>query len=604
MWSDNEAKIDLINVNDKVSAIEDIINNDRLLPTTIGVFGDWGSGKSTLMRIVQESFEEDDQSSTITINFNGWVFEDYEDAKSALMGRIIDEIIKQKTLTDQSKQIVGKLFKRIKWFRLVGLAGKNILSMSITGGPSPGVLNDLSESFDTENIEEVLEDPERESLRKSIGQFREDFAQFLSEFEIEKLVVFIDDLDRCLPNTILDLFEAIRLFLFVPNTAFVIGADERIVEHAIKTRYPSNDSKFDVGRNYLEKIVQFPIRIPPMSVQETETYINLLFAKLHLDAEKFEGLCEDVLEYEPDTIFDIGFNINNYDDFLDSYPKTLEEDLSMSHQISRILTNGLQGNPRQIKRFLNTLILRTKMAKTKNIELSRKVLVKLMVLEYFEPSFYKTLGSLQAKEDGTPNLITELEEVKDGDKEIENSENEEVEAWLDNYTVNDWLELEPSLSSVDLRPYFYFSREDEDNYLRTKSRLGPNSKQVLGLLVSDSDSETQLGIQRLGEFNKNEISQVFNEIIDKIHRAETNKERAIYTKVGFKICESIPFLIPDLLKVLEDISPSKLGVATPQMLFNIKEKASSPERIETLVRRWTEDDTNKRLQQAAKQVLN
>jgi adenine specific DNA methylase Mod len=82
MWSDNEANIDLINVNDKVVAIEEIIANQDILPTTIGIFGDWGSGKSSLMRIVQNSVDE--KEGVITISFNGWVFEDYEDAKGFL----------------------------------------------------------------------------------------------------------------------------------------------------------------------------------------------------------------------------------------------------------------------------------------------------------------------------------------------------------------------------------------------------------------------------------------------------------------------------------------------------------------------------------------
>ena len=74
-----------------------IVNNANLLPCSIGVFGDWGSGKSSLMRMVEEIYSEDKDS--LIINFNGWLFEGYEDTKTVLMGRIVNEIIKKKKAT-------------------------------------------------------------------------------------------------------------------------------------------------------------------------------------------------------------------------------------------------------------------------------------------------------------------------------------------------------------------------------------------------------------------------------------------------------------------------------------------------------------------------
>lgn len=84
MWSDNEAELDLLGFQHLKNAVCAIIRDDTLLPATIGVFGDWGSGKSSLLQLVRPELGSD--RDTLVLSFNGWLFEGYEDAKSALMG--------------------------------------------------------------------------------------------------------------------------------------------------------------------------------------------------------------------------------------------------------------------------------------------------------------------------------------------------------------------------------------------------------------------------------------------------------------------------------------------------------------------------------------
>ncbi|WP_444451281.1 KAP family P-loop NTPase fold protein (plasmid) [Rhodobacter capsulatus] len=68
--------------------------------------------------------------------------------------------------------------------------------------------------------------------------FREEFAALLDAAKIKRLVVMVDDLDRCLPSTAISTLEAIRLFLFVERTAFIIGADEAMIEYAVRDHFP------------------------------------------------------------------------------------------------------------------------------------------------------------------------------------------------------------------------------------------------------------------------------------------------------------------------------------------------------------------------------
>lgn len=116
----------------------------------------------------------------------------------------------------------------------------------------------------------------------------------IDKSEIKKLVVIIDDLDRCTPERIIENLEAIKLFLNVDKTAFIIGADPRIVRHAIEFRYKTDGIENAVDQDsqnkrivsdYLEKLIQIPYNLPKLSDGEVETYMTLLFCKNGLGEE-------------------------------------------------------------------------------------------------------------------------------------------------------------------------------------------------------------------------------------------------------------------------------------------------------------------------------
>src|SRR4051795_12224597 len=94
MWSDNETSSDLLGCQHVVEVVTSIVKNESLLPATIGVFGDWGSGKSSLLQMVQAKLQEtdEDKKEILVLTFNGWIFEGYEDARTALMSTILDEV--------------------------------------------------------------------------------------------------------------------------------------------------------------------------------------------------------------------------------------------------------------------------------------------------------------------------------------------------------------------------------------------------------------------------------------------------------------------------------------------------------------------------------
>ncbi|OQP60173.1 hypothetical protein A3860_34395 [Niastella vici] len=191
-----------------------------------------------------------------------------------------------------------------------------------------------------------------DNIRSNIQDFHENFDELIRETSIEKIIVFIDDLDRCSPDTVIGTLEAIKLFLFTKGTAFVIGADERLIKYAVRRRFPEIPAdSTEVGRDYLEKLIQYRIRIPPLNTNELINYVNLLFSQLHIDAGEFEIARENILKEKQKNGFDFIFDINNADKFFHLRTDELKESFQLCSQVVPILSVGLNGNPRQCKRF-------------------------------------------------------------------------------------------------------------------------------------------------------------------------------------------------------------------------------------------------------------
>lgn len=275
MWQDNISKNDMLGFDLHARIIIALLQEQKMLPLTLGVFGDWGSGKSSILEKIYEelktkSFQD---KGIFTIQFNGWTFEGYDDAKAALMEAIVKKIEDEFKTIEEVKSVAKRLYKSINWMRVAKVTVP-MATAYFTGGASiiPQIISNLKEFKDAPQkiidllcsdkaedkikgfIKENPDTPSQES--QSIREFRKDMTELLAKSNIKELVVIIDDLDRCLPERIIDNLEAIKLFLNVDNTAFIIGADPRIVESAITHRYkdkfPLNPSMSD-GEDAMDK---------------------------------------------------------------------------------------------------------------------------------------------------------------------------------------------------------------------------------------------------------------------------------------------------------------------------------------------------------------
>jgi predicted KAP-like P-loop ATPase len=542
MWSDNETDIDLLDFTHLIAAVMSIILDKSLHPGTIGIYGDWGSGKSSLMQMVRTAIEKNDNNKIMAIQFNGWLFESYEDAKSALMGTILDEIASKRTLGPQAKQLLAKLIHKVDWMRIGLGVGKYFAAHAIAGDlgvvltatsdipVAAKAIADRVRDTKAEDVEKLLKEcgSEQASIRMAIRDFHEDFKSFLKESDIETLVVFIDDLDRCNPGTVIDIFEAIRLFLFVPNSVFVIAADEDLIRYAVSTRFPGFQERSGIGRDYLEKLVQYPVKVPSLGMGETENYIKLLFVKSSkITNEQFEQIRSLTFERALKSFQIQCLDYVSVRDIVKDVPPDIIDGFSLAESLAQILSTGLSGNPRQTKRFLNTLKMRVEMAKARGISLNLRKLAKLMLLEYFQTEAFKQLAELQASQGGKPGVLEILEQgrelkgfnhdvsasheekidvdIVDGRQKakareeilkakpfievpvLSEEENSLLQTWQTDKWFKTWLDLEPALSGIDLRPYFYFSRDNLAFNVSAVRRMSPDAQKILAELLGETE---------------------------------------------------------------------------------------------------------------------
>ena len=108
MWRDSETKLDLLDFDYLIEITKDIVLNDSLSPSSIGMYGNWGSGKSSLMEMTLSDLSKDNE--ILCLKFNGWLFEGYEDAKTALLGSILDRINEEKKPTAKAREVLKRLY--------------------------------------------------------------------------------------------------------------------------------------------------------------------------------------------------------------------------------------------------------------------------------------------------------------------------------------------------------------------------------------------------------------------------------------------------------------------------------------------------------------
>ena len=246
-------------------------------PFTIGVFGEWGTGKTSLLRQARSLIDERDQKNVVTVWFNAWQYEKEEHLIVPLLATIVREIERKSS----------KLTGRIKKWSDDSIAALQGIAYGVS----------IAGVFSAKNA------IDRKEQLKRRGEFLGQSSFYFDAFEKfeqlarvhgkkppdrqPRIVVLVDDLDRCMPENAVRLLEGIKLVLAQPGFVFVLAVNQGIINDYLTKRYKDYGIKDEqTGKSYLDKIVQLRLPLPPHE-RRFEKYIDELLKRkdLKLDEE-------------------------------------------------------------------------------------------------------------------------------------------------------------------------------------------------------------------------------------------------------------------------------------------------------------------------------
>ncbi len=347
-------------------------------PLTIGVFGTWGSGKTSLMKMVKNGLPE---NYTVAW-FDAWKYDKEETlwrtflltVLSALRtaakknGNPTEDLDRLETLLYQAIDIEKAGGVTIDLLKLGGNAAKGAVQIGLSFIPGGAVLSEFIKALQDKGAEALTDDVtqaiQRERTKIHIEQVRS-LEKFQEKFQIlidnnirteggesGRLVVFVDDLDRCLPEKAIEVLEAIKLFVDAPGCIFVLGLDQDVIARGVEIRYKDFD-KTDGGQTsnpidgakYLEKIIQLPFQIPPIETTDMDDFVKSL---------------------------------------VQEWPRP---------ECSEVFAKGLGENPRQVKRTVNTFLMLWGLAEKRKLqEMVQPIrLAKVVAIQTVAPRFYELL---------------------------------------------------------------------------------------------------------------------------------------------------------------------------------------------------------------------
>ncbi|UCH94186.1 MAG: SUMF1/EgtB/PvdO family nonheme iron enzyme [Candidatus Aminicenantes bacterium] len=354
---------------------------------TIGVFGQWGQGKTSMLRQIEKKLNEietKDEKEILTVWFNPWQFTGEEHIIIPFFHTLVsylEEFNKKK-----GKSVSGSFTNFLKELAHVPVA----LAYGMEGKIKIPLL--LETKFKLKDVidearkkKEELEKKSEPEIKKLVNEYESMYYRLISRLQGAstdlnlKIVVFIDDLDRCLPEKAVELLEGLKVLLDLSGFVFVIAVAREVIEQGIRVRYKELYSSGGKGstfleQDYLDKIIQFPLTLPPPDIDRLKSMV-------------------------------------------DNYLK----DLAGAKPYLETIQKSLGTNPRCLKRCINNLSYTFWVAKRKG-EFRTELLIKMTLIAFLFPGFYRVIGKTPAHLIRVQDIINkkrdEKEKEKPGDEDI------------------------------------------------------------------------------------------------------------------------------------------------------------------------------------------
>jgi formylglycine-generating enzyme required for sulfatase activity len=378
-------------------------DKDFKTPFCIGIFGKWGSGKTSFMHLLEGRLLTDNTvPHAVPIWFNPWRYEKEEHLIIPFL-KTIERGIKKYVNDNKGigKALLEKLKKVAEKIAEVSAAfAYGITAEAKLGGI--GIELDVSKMSEREESQAKKRLEAAKTLSEKLSSLYYEIVNELKSAVDEasfRIVVFVDDLDRCLPDKAVELLEAIKLFLDIEGYLFVLGVDREVVKKGISYRYRFFEHREEKEKenliispdDYLDKMIQLPLELPIIEHGRKKTFIESL--------------------------------MGNSDDF--------------KVHSGLIIDSGIGENPRSLKRFVNLLAFIVNLAETlKENIISDKVEPKEtnehkeLLKNHFIPILYMKWTIIvfrypKVHNDikGNPKRLIEIQEAAEG---VGNAEKEEA----------------------------------------------------------------------------------------------------------------------------------------------------------------------------------
>jgi hypothetical protein len=357
-----------LNFKDYAAAIAELITHSRA-EFAIGIFGSWGSGKTTLMQAVKKALDADD--SVVTVWFTAWRYE----REPHLIVPLLDVL----------RETLDKLPQSPGWAQTAAVGVTKAGRAFLAGLTVSAILPGFQASLDTGKMIDAISaksDAGPLSFYHAGFQSLRDAIRGLSAGGLRRVVVFVDDLDRCVPPKALDVLESMKLFFDVEGCIFVVGLDQEIVERAVAEKYarekgaagdraqPTADlgssetaslqQTSPTGAEYIKKLFQVPYTVPTISPHQLNAYLTSI-------------------------------EVNS--DFADAQLADFKQNIRRHFSV---LQGAGSVNPRELKRLVNIYTLQLKMLSARSAESVNPNVVLALLCMNFRPDwqdFYTALAA-------------------------------------------------------------------------------------------------------------------------------------------------------------------------------------------------------------------
>ncbi len=364
------------------NAIAELIaTKNNKTPFTLGISGEWGAGKTTLMKAVEDKLKEEfnkengngDFRRVKTVWFQSWKYKDEDEVLAALLDVILKEMKKNTTFWEGLGDKADKIVKSINTRKLISFLTSKTIQVDLTQFFDE-LKGDNADFKDFLSFYDTFKETFEELLWKYLGVNKKGVEDKRDEHAA--LVIFIDDMDRCPAPKIIKMLETIKLFMDHPGCVFVLGAARGIIEKALEneTKYSKTDAV-----EFLDKIIQINFPLPKKIKDNSEKFIKDLEEKL---------------------------------------------DAKLDDEILKIIFPVMENNPRKIITLFNDVSLHTRIFEHENHESVNITFEKLILwktLEKYDRVFFNREiiewenYELFREDIGTYGQITE-EEKKDDEK--------------------------------------------------------------------------------------------------------------------------------------------------------------------------------------------